>query len=154
MTQECVNNYLDKLEQGLARYMDMPVDMRSSEAVSSMLECHARVKAMQEKLDAGKEDYTFSSDDAKMWCDNMVNSDGTHGGHWTIVETNPFKPDDIEDYVWNVAMNAMYSDYYRPLTDAGVNYPTMYAEMAKAFLGDEDAQANKMARYYHTIVRK
>lgn len=150
ITNECVEKYLEKLENGIAEYMQMPISQRSSEAVQSMIEAWEHVKAMQEMIE---NKFEFTKDTAKEWCDNMINTDGTTGSHWTMNETESFRTIDVQDYIWNVAMNMMYSDYYDVAVAYGANIPEFYAEMAKAFLEDEDAKGPvKKISAYHACI--
>lgn len=48
-------------------------------------------------------------------------------------------------------MCMMYSDYYKVARAHGVDTPEFYADMAAAFLNDEDAAPNKAGRYYHCV---
>ncbi len=52
-------------------------------------------------------------------------------------------------------MNMMYSDYYSVGVKYGVDRPEFYADLAKAFLFDKDspAPAEKLAEYYHEVVK-
>ena len=49
-------------------------------------------------------------------------------------------------------MNALYSDYHKVLAKHGITDPQVYAELACAFINDEDAVQNKTAVYYRFIV--
>lgn len=49
-------------------------------------------------------------------------------------------------------MNAMHSDFHQVLSKHGVTDPAVYAEMACAFINDEDSVENKSAVYYRFIV--
>lgn len=50
-------------------------------------------------------------------------------------------------------MNAMYTDYCKVAKRFGVDRPEFFAELAKAWLEDEDAVPNKAAMYYDCIVK-
>ena len=50
-------------------------------------------------------------------------------------------------------MNMMYSDYCKTAEKMGVNNAAFYAGLSKAFLEDQDAQPDKLARYYEYIAR-
>lgn len=78
---------------------------------------------------------------------NMDNKDGSKGGHWNLSQTKTYmesKSDfkDLDALCFYVAINMMYSDYYKP------SYTTdIYASMAKDFITDKDAPSNKVKRY-------
>ena len=151
LTNECITEYLDKLEKSIAEYMEMPVSQRSSEAVESMVEAWEHIKGMQEKLGG-----SFSKSEAEEWCKHMKNSDGTEGGHWSITETDSVgRPEDVSDYVWNAAMNMIYSDYGEVAKKYGVGTAEFFADMTEAFLYDEDGPGptEKIARYYKSVAR-
>ena len=98
---------------------------------------------------------------ATMWVDHMENADGTTGQHWAIADTTAVANsmgimfDHIDEMDWWVALNAMYSDYYDVAVANGVDTPTFYAGLAKAFLFDKDAKPpkEKLHCYYEYIVK-
>ncbi len=152
-----IKSYKEKLEKGIAEYMDMPVSERSSVAIKSMVECWEEIDELEKKL-CNK--HGFTREDAEHWNEKMVNDDGTMGGHWTVEQTTSVaesmgvKFEHITEYCWNTAMNMMYSDYCTVADKYGVGTAEFYADMAKAFLFDKDAESPKakMAAYYHHIV--
>ena len=52
-------------------------------------------------------------------------------------------------------MNMMYSDYCMVASKYGVNNAEFFADMARAFLFDKDAEGpgEKLAAYYHRVVK-
>ena len=146
-----IENYKSKLENGLMKYMAMNVDNRSAEAVDSMVKCWQHITEMQNMI---KKDFEFTPEKAEEWLLNMINEDGTKGAHWSIEQTNKYKPQGIKDYVWDVALNMVYSDYYSVAVANNVNTPEFYVGLAKAFLFDKDAKNphDKIAAYYNCIV--
>lgn len=84
----------------------------------------------------------------------------------SLPEGAKWKTDEVKQYAQKVGvsssgkefaefyavMNAMYSDYHKVLAKHGITDPAVYAEMACAFLNDEDAVENKSAVYYRFIV--
>lgn len=61
---------------------------------------------------------------------------------------------ECDPFMFYAAMNMMYSDYCKAAEKTGATSVDFYAYMAKAFLDDKDAAPNKLARYYHCIVKK
>ena len=61
----------------------------------------------------------------------------------------------ISPWCWWIAVNMMYSDYYGVASQFGVATPEFFAELAKAFLLDEDGPGPKpkMSAYYCGIVK-
>ena len=117
------------------------------------------------RLDSYKEPENSSDrltpDEIKTWNDNMENVDGTKGGHWTVEQTSAVAAnvgvcfDHITDLEFNVAMNSIYSDYFKVAETNGVLTAKFFGEMAKAFLFDPDGGKpyEKLCKYYHYIVK-
>ena len=151
-----VKEYKAKLKKGLCDYMDSPISERSATAIKGMVECLKWVDWFSEHM----ENASFEREDAEKWNTMMVNSDGTTGGHWTVSQTNSVAEmvdvdyRNITEYDWNVAMNMMYSDYFKVAEKYRVDTPEFYADMAKAFLWDKDGGSakSKLASYYHAVV--
>lgn len=153
LTKECIDDYLVKLEQETHEYMAMPINTRNVEAIESMIRCYNIISGLNEMREEDIEG-EITREEAEHWNSMMMNADGTSRGHWTIYETNEVdKPKDVPDYVWNVVMNMMYSDYYQVATKYGTNSPYFYADLARAFLNDNDAVVNKVNAYYVYIVK-
>lgn len=151
ITQECINAYLEKLEDSISEYMSAPITQRSAEIVDSMVGCWERVKALSDALNGS---YDFTEEDARKWNEMMQNVDGTVGGHWTVEETDPLKPADVSNMCWNVTMNMMYSDYSDVANKYGGGAVRFYADLAKAFLYDPDGgeAKDKLGAYYHAVM--
>ena len=81
---------------------------------------------------------------------DMVNEDGTVGGHWTVEQTtmvarsNGIQFTNFNEYDWNYVMNMIYSDYYGVVP----NETNTYVKMARKFLEDKDAEEGKALKYY------
>lgn len=146
-----IEKYKAELENSIKKYMQNSINERSAAAVDSMVKCWQNIDAMQRMI---KKDFEFTPEKAEEWLLNMQNEDGTTGAHWTLEETNTFKPAEVSEYCWECAMNMMYSDYYGVAIAYGVNTPEFYADMARAFLFDKDAKSprDKIAAYYNCIV--
>lgn len=80
----------------------------------------------------------------------MINEDGTIGGHWSVEQTtmvarnNGLEFKHFNEYDWNYVMNMIYSDYYGSVP----NETTVYFKMAKKFIEDKDAEDGKALKYY------
>ena len=151
MDHKEIESYKAELENGLRKYMQNPINERSAAAVDSMVKCWHNVDKMQKMIE---KDFDFTPEKAEKWLLNMQNDDGTTGAHWTLEETNTFKPAEVSEYCWECAMNMMYSDYYNVAIAYNVNMPEFYADMARAFLFDKDAKSphDKISAYYNCIV--
>lgn len=93
---------------------------------------------------------------AEEWTGQMHNADGTRGPHWSMEQTKQVMQQrgiDVDPIEFFVAMNMVYSDYSKVAKMHGVNSADFYADLAKAFLEDQDAQDNKLALYYECIVK-
>lgn len=102
----------------------------------------------------------FPRADAYEWGQNLENGDGTHGKHFNMEQCEKVAKDcgmDIEQIgpvAFCAAMNMMYSDYCEVAKKYGVNNPSYYADLAKAFLKDSDFNgtgAEKLYLYYKCI---
>lgn len=153
MDRECVEKYKEKLERGITEYMNMPLSQRSAEAVEAMVECWEHINAML-KESSRKSCEELTEEETQEWNAMMQNEDGTIGGHWTVEETESVGNPGIEEHLWNVAMNMIYSDYYGVAEKYGVATAEFFADMAKAFLYDKDAPApeEKLKEYFCHIV--
>jgi hypothetical protein len=89
----------------------------------------------------------LTEEQAKDYVSHMTNKDGSKGEHWTLAQTSDYQKAhadyaDLHELDFYVAMNMMYSDYYKPV------YTTdNYAALAKDFITDKDAPKNKVVRY-------
>ena len=89
----------------------------------------------------------LTEEQAKEYVAHMQHKDGSNGEHWTLEQTKSFQASH-SDYAsinaldFYVAINMMYSDYYKPAYTV-----ENYATLAKDFLTDKDAPANKVVRY-------
>lgn len=140
--------YREHLDEVLEGTLQCAINGSTMECIEEMLKHRC---CIQERIDGS----CLSKDDATEWVNAMMNEDGTKGPHWSLEETRSFKrSSDVSDYVWDTAMNMMYSDYYKVAEKYGVNRPDFYADLAEAFLNDKDAGdgETKLARYYYGIV--
>lgn len=88
---------------------------------------------------------------------DFKNADGTHGFKWDLATTTQvaenmgvtFNKYTKEDF--NYAMNMMYSDFSRVLAKLGISRPSVYVELADAFLDDVDAPSDKAVRYFKAM---
>lgn len=96
--------------------------------------------------------------EAKEIVSNMENADGSHGGHWTMEQTEQIRKQygykDIDPCEFYIVINAMFADYAKVAKELSVNTIEFYAKMAKAFIYDPDAKPGKVARYFETIPKQ
>lgn len=91
----------------------------------------------------------FTRETAKYAVSQMKNKDGSIGEHWSKETTDRVlesKDYEFNPCDWYVALNMIYSDYYK----SGRSDDT-YIELAYDFLSDEDAPAHKMKKYYNAM---
>lgn len=83
-----------------------------------------------------------------------------------LPEGAKWKTEDVKQYAQKVGiptsgkafaefyavMNALHSDYHKVLAKHGITDPQVYADLACAWINDEDAVENKSAVYYRFIV--
>ena len=94
--------------------------------------------------------YHFSNWMLSKALQNMVNEDGSHGGHWSVAETTNVAKQhglsfiDFNEFDWNYVMNMIYSDYYGAVS----NDISAYYKLAEKFIKDKDAEPGKAFKYY------
>lgn len=85
----------------------------------------------------------FDEEHARYAVEGMENEDGTKGPHWTVEETTSvanqmginLKSEKHNKWDWYVAMNMIYSDYYKAVVAmTGSANTKHFAELAKAWL--------------------
>lgn len=99
----------------------------------------------------------FDQETAEHWLKGLKNSDGTRGPHWPLEITKQIQAQrgiDCDPIEFWAAMNIMYSDYYGVAKANNAHNQAFYADMAKAFLEDKDAEDDKLALYYKYVVKK
>lgn len=99
----------------------------------------------------------FDKETAEHWLKGLKNADGTRGPHWPLETTRQIQAQkgiDCDPVEFWAAMNMMYSDYYGVAKANNAHNQSFYADMAKAFLDDKDAEDDKLALYYKYVVKK
>lgn len=91
----------------------------------------------------------------------MINEDGSVGQHWSLPETTSvasqygvsFNTYKYNKYDWYVALNMVYSDYYKAIHSlTGTDNIKCFVELAKAWLNDKDVEEGKMWYYYKYVI--
>ena len=110
----------------------------------------------------GRPKMRIRKSDMKTWKHNMENADGTKGEHFDMqqvmhaAEKLNIKFDEYDEKEFCLAVNMMYSDYCKVIKKLASEDKELmvYAELAKAFLEDEDGPepSEKLALYYYCIV--
>ena len=98
----------------------------------------------------------FNEMHARKAVSKMENEDGSKGPHWSIEETSNLANQygvslnkNFNKYDWYVALNMIYSDFYRAIVAvANSNNTKYFVEFAKAWLSDKDVEEGKMWYYY------
>lgn len=116
---------------------------------------HPRQIGFQQGNHQQEDGQHLTREQAEQWVQSMRSGDH-RGGKW--------KYDEIRQYAQNygvtgeqkvidffAVMNAMYSDYHKVARKFGVDKTDFYAELAKAFLDDDDAVEGKARVYYECI---
>ena len=150
---EKIKAYKAKLCGALEACMAEPVCSRSVGSCTMLMD--ALCKA--DKITMESEASTFTEDDARRWTEHMENDDGSMGAHWTLEQTTAVANSigvHVDPWVWFAALNMEYSDNFGVAQKYGLDRPEYYADLAKAFLFDEDGGGPeaKIAGYYHGIV--
>lgn len=150
---EKIKAYKAKLCEALEACMAEPVCSRSVGSCTMLMD--ALCKADKIKMES--EASTFTEDDARRWTEHMENDDGSMGAHWTLEQTTAVANSigvHVDPWIWFAALNMEYSDNFEVAQKYGLDRPEYYADLAKAFLFDEDSGGPeaKIAGYYHGIV--
>lgn len=90
----------------------------------------------------------FNEEHARKAVSKMENEDGTRGPHWSIEETTTLANqygislgNRFNRYDWFVALNMVYSDYYKVIINiTNSNSTKHFVELAKALLNGSGAQ--------------
>ena len=98
----------------------------------------------------------FNEEHARKAVSKMENEDGTRGPHWSIEETTTLANqygislgNRFNRYDWFVALNMVYSDYYKVIIRmTNSNSTKHFVELAKAWINDKDIDEGKMWYYY------
>lgn len=98
----------------------------------------------------------FDDEHARKAVSKMENEDGSRGQHWSVEETSALAnqygirfDSKFNKYDWYVALNMVYSDYYKVIVNmTGSNNSKYFVELAKAWLSDKDIDEGKMWYYY------
>ena len=148
-----IKAYKAKLCEALEACMAEPVSSRSVGSCTMLMD--ALCKADKIKMES--EASTFTEDDARRWTEHMENDDGSMGAHWTLEQTTAVANSigvHVDPWIWFAALNMEYSDNFDVAQKYGLDRPEYYADLAKAFLFDEDGGGPeaKIAGYYHGIV--
>ena len=153
------SKYMQHLREEIAVLMERPVTLGKAEEITVYADAICALKKLGGEEPAHESTKTagFTEADAKRWTEHMENSDGSKGPHWTLEQATAVANSigvHTDPWVWYAAMNMMYSDYWESATRYGVDRPEYYADLAKAFLFDEDGGGPeaKIAGYYHGIV--
>lgn len=124
---------------------------------------HRNRDEMEHRTSTRKPGYSESSvqpmtrEKAQHWIRKMKNADGSSGEHWTYDQTTQVMKQrniDCEPVEFYAVMNMLWSDYGKVAEKFGVSNVDYWAELAKAFLMDMDAEPDKLALYYECIVKK
>ena len=150
---EKIKAYKAKLCGALEACMAEPVCSRSVGSCTMLMD--ALCKA--DKITMESEASTFTENDARRWTEHMENDDGSIGPHWTLEQTTAVANSigvHVDPWIWFAALNMEYSDNFDVAQKYGLDRPEYYADLAKAFLFDEDGGGPeaKIAGYYHGIV--
>lgn len=104
----------------------------------------------------------LSKTDIHHWKQMMENEDGSRGPHYDMQQIMQaadklgIKFDEFDEKEFCMAVNMMYSDYCKVAKKyiSPDKELTFFAELAKAFLEDEDGPeaSEKLALYFHCIV--
>ncbi len=174
--KKVLKEYRDMIEDVLMKDLERDGkvcahDYSRHRMIASIIETICNIDKMLDKDDDdgsyGRSDehehkHELTPEMEKAWASSMENTDGSKGAHWTVEQTtavaeqNGVRFDHITPTDWMIALNMIYSDYGKTLTEAGIADVDVFAKLAKDFLFDEDAvePKEKLYYYYKYIVKK
>lgn len=96
----------------------------------------------------------FNEEHARKAVSKMENEDGTRGPHWSVEETTALASQyginlgsRFNRYDWFVALNMVYSDYYKVIISmTNSNSTKHFVELAKAWINDKDIDEGKIRK--------
>ncbi|MBR3765041.1 MAG: hypothetical protein IKK57_10905 [Clostridia bacterium] len=100
----------------------------------------------------------LTAEEAEEWVRGMMSEDGKKGGRWELQDVKKYagnygvKPEEVVEFF--AVLNALSTDYGKVAKKFGVDRMEFWAEMAKAFMHDKDAQPGKVKLYYECIAKK
>lgn len=115
--------------------------------------------SMHGKAAGWHSDGHLTKDEAIQWVSGMKRADGAYGGKWKHPSETEHLADqegmstEEQKIIFFAVVNAMYSDYCMVAKKHGVDTPLFYADLARAWILDEDANPYKDELYYRYIVQ-
>lgn len=100
----------------------------------------------------------LSREEAEKWVNSMQGADGKRGGRWTLKEIEQYAGnfgvhgDEVVEFF--AVLNALYTDYGKVARKYGFDRMEVWADLAKAFMHDKDAEPGKVKMYYECITKK
>lgn len=101
----------------------------------------------------------FNEEHARKAVSKMENEDGTRGPHWSVEETTALASQyginlgsRFNRYDWFVALNMVYSDYYKVIISmTNSNSTKHFVELAKAWINDKDIDDGIKCKLPNTV---
>lgn len=101
----------------------------------------------------------LTREEAEKWVKGMKSEDGKIGGRWPYQEIRQYAgnfgvqgEEKIVEFF--AVMNALATDYGKVAKKYGVDKVDFWADLAKAFIHDKDANPGKVKTYYECIAKK
>ena len=139
--------------------------MTAQEVLAHIAESYSNGKTPEEEFSCLYEEAygrTITKSLADHWVKMMSVTDGserTNGLKWTMEDTYEVGTKvgvdwhKIDKISWYIVMNMMYSDYFATAKSVQQEAsPVFFAHLAKDWLCDEDAPADKLYRYYFKVI--
>lgn len=149
----------DWLEDRIKEYADKPMSNSVAEHLCVYAGALMALDGSEEipKLKHSGTHDGLSHEDMRKWVTSMsAPAPGMPSGqHWSKSDTDAvlrqYGFDDDEWDFW-VCINMMWSDFYGAASKVGITSDRFFAEMAHAWLNDDDAVDDKLCWYYEYIV--
>lgn len=101
----------------------------------------------------------LTREEAEKWVKGMKSEDGKTGARWPYQEIKQYAGNfgihgEEQVIEFFAVMNALYTDYGKVAKKYGVDKVDFWADLAKAFIHDKDAEPGKVKLYYECIAKK
>lgn len=110
------------------------------------------------QMGRGESHSKLTKEMADQWMQGLQNEDGSQGPHWSLDQVKQVmaqKGVHADPFEFFAVLNSMYADYCKVFKKYGVGDKLdFYIDMAKAFIDDKDAGANKVVKYFENIVKQ
>ena len=161
-----IRDYQDRRQIGFAPRMDDDEEDREMRQYGRRYDPdrpqmhHGMMQERHQRMGGaeGAEAKHLTREEAENWVDSMQGADGKRGGRWTLKEIEQYAGnfgvhgDEVVEFF--AVLNALYTDYGKVARKYGFDRMEVWADLAKSFMHDKDAESGKVKMYYECIAKK